>query len=475
MLRWIVPFFDVELSLLAALMIAALPAIGCQSALFTAMYLFKGTDVDPDFKELKGKKVAVVCRPMASLQYSNSNVGRDLAQQITLLLQEQVPKIKTIDQRKIAKWTDENTWEEYPEVGKAMKADMVVAVDLESFSIYQGQTLYQGKANATIRVFDCTKKGKGKEVFHKSIPQCRLSAERSDARLRADRAGIPPRVRARAGQPDRPAFLRPRPACRPGPRRRRPEIAFCRSFRGLDATLTGRPSAHLPLRASSSAGRTPLLRNGAGRVVPRREGSALRDGRRPTSSPIDQPALGKDKHHAIQTTLLADDASWRLAAGPLAVAAIVSVAAFQSPAFGQAEEARRQKRQGRADDSPSPKKTRTSHRRRPATGADVLPRRGSRRIRTRKRQEGHPDRVVARLEAEPERLQGSCQGLQKTRLRGDRAGPARARREHATGKAHSRDDTLDAAKMAPAQFGLMVTQDMKAVKDFSGKRTTPAS
>jgi uncharacterized protein YbjQ (UPF0145 family) len=151
------------------LLIATLPTLGCQSALFTAMYLFKGTDVDPDFKELKGKKVVVVCRPMVSLQYANSNVGRDLAQQISLLLEAQVPKIKVVDQRKVAKWTDENTWEEYNEVGKAMKADMVVAVDLESFSLYQGQTLYQGKANATVMVFDCKKNGK--EVFRRSIPQ----------------------------------------------------------------------------------------------------------------------------------------------------------------------------------------------------------------------------------------------------------------------------------------------------------------
>jgi hypothetical protein len=157
--------------LMVMLTIAALPAIGCQSALFTAMYLFKGLDVPPDFKELKGKTVAVVCRPMVSLTYSNANVGRDLAQQVNLLLKDQVPKIKMIDPRKIAKWTDENTWEEYAEVGKAMKADMVVAIDLESFSIYQGQTLYQGKANATVRVFDCTLTGKGKEVFHKNLPQ----------------------------------------------------------------------------------------------------------------------------------------------------------------------------------------------------------------------------------------------------------------------------------------------------------------
>jgi hypothetical protein len=165
------PFVRRGIVIIATLMLAALPSIGCQSALFTVAYLFKGLDVDPDFKDLKGKKVAVVCRPTASLAYSNANVNKDLAQQITLLLQEQVPKIKTIDQRKVAKWTDENTWEEYPEIGKALKADMLVAVDLESFSIYQGQTLYQGKADATIRVFDCSKTGKCKEVFRKSIPQ----------------------------------------------------------------------------------------------------------------------------------------------------------------------------------------------------------------------------------------------------------------------------------------------------------------
>ena len=66
-----------------------------------------------------------------------------------------MPKIKTVNQRKVAKWTDENTWEEYAEVGKAMKADMVVGINLEGFSLFQGQTLYQGKANATVRVYDC--------------------------------------------------------------------------------------------------------------------------------------------------------------------------------------------------------------------------------------------------------------------------------------------------------------------------------
>jgi hypothetical protein len=152
-----------------ALALAALPLLGCQGLMVTAMYLMHGNNVDPDFAELKGKKVAVVCRPLMTLQYRDTNVTRDLAQQVTLLLQKNVPKIQVIDQRKVTKWTDENTWEEYPEVGKAVKADMVVGIDLESFSIFQGQTLYQGKANATIHVYDCSKGGK--QVFEKILPQ----------------------------------------------------------------------------------------------------------------------------------------------------------------------------------------------------------------------------------------------------------------------------------------------------------------
>jgi hypothetical protein len=163
------PSIGYGIALLLALATAVLPAAGCRSVMATAIYLWKGTDVPPDFAELKGKKVAVVCRPLVSLQYRNATVARDLAQQITTLLQERVPKIHTVDQRKVAKWTDENTWETYSEVGKAMKADMVVGIDLEGFDLFQGQTLYQGKANATIHVYDCSKGSK--MVFEKIIPQ----------------------------------------------------------------------------------------------------------------------------------------------------------------------------------------------------------------------------------------------------------------------------------------------------------------
>ena len=61
--------------------------MGCKSVLTTAAYLINGTDEEAEFKDLKGKKVAVVCRPLVTLQYRDSNAGRDLAQQVATLLQ----------------------------------------------------------------------------------------------------------------------------------------------------------------------------------------------------------------------------------------------------------------------------------------------------------------------------------------------------------------------------------------------------
>lgn len=147
---------------------ACLPSIGCQGTLVTAYYLIHGLDVDPDFPGLKDKKVAVVCRPIGSIHYSNSNVTREISQHVSDLLQEKVKKIRVVDQRKVAKWVDENRWDEFSEVGKAMKADFVVGIDLEAFSLFEGQTLYQGRANLAVHVYDCEKK---KEVFTRNLPQ----------------------------------------------------------------------------------------------------------------------------------------------------------------------------------------------------------------------------------------------------------------------------------------------------------------
>ena len=97
-------------------------------------------------------------------------VAAILAGEIGRLLESNVRRIRVIPNRKVAEWLDENSdWSDYTEIGKALDADKVVAVDLQSFTIYEGQTLYQGKANVGLRVYDC--RGDGKLVFEKELPQ----------------------------------------------------------------------------------------------------------------------------------------------------------------------------------------------------------------------------------------------------------------------------------------------------------------
>ncbi|MBX7169091.1 MAG: hypothetical protein K1X74_22335 [Pirellulales bacterium] len=149
-------------------LLALLPAAGCTSALAGAMYIIRGTDEPAEFDGLKEQNVVVICRPPADDQYRNIRVPELLAKELSSLLGQRVSKIKIVDHRKVARWTDENDWLEFKEVGKALDADRVVAVDLESFSIYQGPTLYQGNSQVRVQVLDMH--AGGEVIFEKRLP-----------------------------------------------------------------------------------------------------------------------------------------------------------------------------------------------------------------------------------------------------------------------------------------------------------------
>ncbi len=75
-----------------------------------------------------------------------------------------------IDQREVTEWTDEKSWDEFTEIGKALHADMVVGLDLDEFDLYQSQGLYQGRATISkLVVYDMRKPNE--PAFETSIPQ----------------------------------------------------------------------------------------------------------------------------------------------------------------------------------------------------------------------------------------------------------------------------------------------------------------
>ena len=176
---------------LLGLLAAAVFAGGCANVLFTAMYLVNGTNVDPEFAGLKKKHVVIVCRPLVNLQYEDSRVAKDLAVALGRLLRDNA-KVKVVEQRKVERWTDENTWEQFADVGKAFDADLVLGIDLEYFHLYQGQTLYQGKANLSLQVVDLKPKpdkDKDDKDKDKSKDAPSKKDDKSDSKDKDDRDG----------------------------------------------------------------------------------------------------------------------------------------------------------------------------------------------------------------------------------------------------------------------------------------------
>ena len=175
----------IRLITLAALVLPA--ASGC-STLFTAAYLFQPADVPAEFTGLRGKHVAIACRPIVELEFTDAGSARELASLVGAQIGSKVRRTRIISQQEVARWVDENSWVDYPSLGKSLDADLVVGVDLEAFRLHEGSTLYRGRATAHVKVYEVATK---KIVFEKRIDDFSFPAntaipasDRSEAEFR---------------------------------------------------------------------------------------------------------------------------------------------------------------------------------------------------------------------------------------------------------------------------------------------------
>ena len=134
--------------------LAAVPFLGGCSTLLTAAYLLQPADVPAEFPGLKGKHVAVVCKPIVELEFADAGAARELATLVGAQIDQNVRRVRVIGQQEVARWLDENTWVDYATLGKSLDADYVVGIDLERFRLHEGATLYRGRASAVVRVYD---------------------------------------------------------------------------------------------------------------------------------------------------------------------------------------------------------------------------------------------------------------------------------------------------------------------------------
>lgn len=153
--------------LLACLAAAILPGCG---PIATIAWLIHGPEMVPaEFDGLKGKRVAVVCLDGNSLSGPGGEADA-IAKAVGMILGKQVSDIKMVRPNEVADWLDSHGdgVTDYRDVGRGVKADMIMGIDLLSFNLHEGQTLLKGRAKVGVKVYDMTKAG---ELVYESAPR----------------------------------------------------------------------------------------------------------------------------------------------------------------------------------------------------------------------------------------------------------------------------------------------------------------
>ena len=142
---------------------------GC-GPIATIAWLIHGPEMVPaEFDGLKGKRVAVVCLDANSLGGPGGEADT-VAKAVALVLGKNVQDIHMVRQSEVADWLDTHGDDviDYRDIGRGVKADMVVGIDLLNFNLHEGQTLLKGRAKCGVKVYDMKKGG---ELVYESAPR----------------------------------------------------------------------------------------------------------------------------------------------------------------------------------------------------------------------------------------------------------------------------------------------------------------
>ena len=147
------------------LLLLCVSLLACSSgcAVLYQLAYGEGHTIEAEFDGLEGQRVAVVCVVNPST-YGDGSTAAQISDNVSQILQQNVPNIDVVNQDEVSDWLDTNDWDEsdFEEIGRGVKADMLVAIDIDSFRLHESTTLYKGRAQVTTTVYDIAK---GKTAF----------------------------------------------------------------------------------------------------------------------------------------------------------------------------------------------------------------------------------------------------------------------------------------------------------------------
>jgi hypothetical protein len=151
----------------AILAMGTLTQPGCVGALSQLLYMVKGHTVEPAYSGLNGKRVAIVCVSDASA-YGPDTLTYLVGQAVGIKLANGLDEDSSvISSARVEEWIDTNGWNEteFVELGEGVGADMVLAIEIGSYSLHEGSTLFKGRSDTTATVYDVKKQGQVMHVF----------------------------------------------------------------------------------------------------------------------------------------------------------------------------------------------------------------------------------------------------------------------------------------------------------------------
>jgi hypothetical protein len=140
---------------------------GCVSLAANMLRVVRGYDFPPEFSDLAEHRVAVVCMTETGICADASSIL--LSRYVREILDSKVKEIDSVSQEDIDQWLEDRGWEDhdYVEIAKGVKADRIVAIQMTNLKLKDSSTLYQGRADIVVTVFD-TAKGTS-PVFRKNL------------------------------------------------------------------------------------------------------------------------------------------------------------------------------------------------------------------------------------------------------------------------------------------------------------------
>ncbi|WP_168565543.1 hypothetical protein [Crateriforma spongiae] len=131
---------------------------GCLGIAANLMHAVGADKIPPEYenyKDLKDKRIAVVTLTEAS-RYSNDTASRFLSRQVGQILTSELKDLRLVREDEVQQWRDENGFDnmEFAQLGKDLKADRVLVVDVTDLSLRDGQSLYRGQCSATVELID---------------------------------------------------------------------------------------------------------------------------------------------------------------------------------------------------------------------------------------------------------------------------------------------------------------------------------